>query len=129
MKEQAKKTFDLQERLIDFSVRVMVVTENLPSGRLGNHIAGQLIRSGTSPAPNYGEAQSAESRKDFIHKLKIALKELRETHVWLLMIQRKPLLDSPNRLSPLIDECNELIAIFVRSIQTTKDNLHKDKDN
>ena len=84
MNEKEQRNYDLQERLIEFAVRVLNVVESLPNSRVGNHVAGQLIRSGTSPAPNYGEAQSAESRKDFIHKMKVALKELRETLVWLL---------------------------------------------
>lgn len=80
------KTFDLEDRLIDFAVRIIRIAEALPKTKIGIHIAGQIIRSGTSPAPNYGEAQSAESRSDFIHKMKISLKELRETRVWLLVI-------------------------------------------
>ncbi len=79
----------LEERLIDFAVIIVSVVEALPNSKAGNHIANQLIRSGTSPAPNYGEAQSAESRKDFIHKMKISLKELRETMVWLKIRPRK----------------------------------------
>ena len=122
MKEKKGREFDLQDRLIDFAVRVMTVVEALPKSRMGNHIAGQLARSGTSPAPNYGEAQSGESRKDFVHKMKIALKELRETHVWLLMIQRKPLINPQDKLDPIIRECNELISIFVASIQTAEKN-------
>ncbi len=86
-----KKPAELEERLIDFAVSVIGVAEALPDSRAGRHVAGQLVRSGTSPAPNYGEAQSAESRKDFIHKMKIALKELRESLVWLKIIERKPL--------------------------------------
>ncbi len=86
MNEKQQRNYDLQERLIEFAVRVLNVVESLPNSRAGNHVAGQLIRSGTSPAANYGEAQSAESRKDFIHKMKVALKELRETLVWLLII-------------------------------------------
>lgn len=78
--------FDLEERLIDFAVRTIRAVESLPKNKTGNHITGQLIRSGTSPAPNYGEAQTAESRADFIHKMKVCLKELRETRVWLLML-------------------------------------------
>jgi len=81
MMNEKERNYDLQERLIEFAVRVLNAVESLPNSRVGNHVAGQLIRSGTSPAPNYGEAQSAESRKDFIHKMKIALKELRETLV------------------------------------------------
>ena len=83
------KTFDLEDRLIDFAVRIIRIAEALPKTKVGNHIAGQIIRSGTAPAPNYGEAQGAESRSDFIHKMKVSLKELRETRVWLLMIVRE----------------------------------------
>ena len=74
-----EKKYDLKDRLIDYAVRIIRLSENLPNTRVGNHISGQILRSGTSPAPNYGEAISAESRADFIHKLKVALKELRET--------------------------------------------------
>ncbi len=80
-KENKNRKYDLENRLLDFSVRMINIVEVLPNTRAGNHIAGQLIRCGTSPAPNYGEAQSAESRNDFIHKIKIVLKELRETNV------------------------------------------------
>ena len=127
MKEKDKETrqYDLQDRLIEFAVRVLNVVESLPNDRVGNHVAGQLVRSGTSPAPNYGEAQSAESRKDFIHKMKVALKELRETLVWLLIIKRKPLIEPTDKLDPLITEINELISIFVASIGTAKKNLAK----
>ncbi len=97
------KSFDLEERLIDFAVRIIRTSESLPKTRVGNHIAGQLIRSGTSYAPNYGEAQSAESRVDFIHKMKICLKELRETKVWLLMIRRAKLLSPASKLQLLIE--------------------------
>ena len=93
---------------------------NLPNTRVGNHIAGQLLRCGTSPAPNYGEAQGAESRADFIHKMKVCLKELRETRVWLLMIVRAKLIKTTSKLDPLIQETNELISIFVTSIRTAK---------
>ena len=125
MNEQKQRNYDLQERLIEFAVRVLDVVESLPNSRAGNHVAGQLIRSGTSPAPNYGEAQSAESRKDFIHKMKVALKELRETLVWLLVIQRKPLVEPFDKFIPLIEENNELISIFVASIATARENLKK----
>ncbi len=122
MSEEVKKTIALEDRLVDFAVRVIGVVEALPTDRAAKHIAGQLIRSGTSPAPNYAEAQSGESRKDFIHKMKISLKELRETNVWLKIIERKPLCP-PERLAPLLKECNELIAIFATSIKTAQDNL------
>ena len=120
-----KRTFDLQERLIDFAVRIIQTAESLPKTKVGNHIAGQLIRCGTSPAPNYGEAQSAESRSDFIHKMKICLKELRETMVWLIMIIRANLIKPATKLEPLIDENDELISIFVSSIKTAKQNKRK----
>jgi four helix bundle protein len=123
MNEEQTQEYDLQERLIGFAVRILNVVESLPKTRVGNHVAGQLVRSGTSPAPYYGEAQSAESRKDFIHKMKIALKELRETLVWLSVIQRKPLVQPAEKLAPIIQENNELIAIFVTSINTAERNL------
>ena len=116
MKERA---FDLEARLIAFAVRVIRATESLPKTPTGNHIRNQLLRSGTSPAPNYGEAQSAESRTDFTHKLKIVLKELRETRVWLLMIQQAGLIKPVTALDALLQEINELIAIFVASLKTT----------
>ena len=125
MNEKQQRNYDLQERLIEFAVRVLNVVESLPNSRAGNHVAGQLIRSGASPAPNYGEAQSAESRKDFIHKMKVALKELRESLVWLLIIQRKPLAEPLDKLTPLIEQNNELISIFVASIATAQKNLDK----
>jgi four helix bundle protein len=77
-----KQTFDLEERLLEYSVGVIKIVEQLPNTRTGNHVAGQMLRSGTSAYPNHGEAQSAESPKDFIHKLRISLKELRETQRW-----------------------------------------------
>lgn len=119
---EGTRNFDLQERLISFAVRVMNVVEALPENRIGNHVAGQLLRAGTAPAPNYDEAQSAESRRDFIHKLKVSLKELRETAVWLFLIQRKPLIQPPETLASVIAECNELISIFVASIKTAQKN-------
>jgi four helix bundle protein len=119
------KIFDLEERLIDFAVRIIRTAESLPKTKVGNHIAGQLIRCGTSPAPNYGEAQSAESRSDFIHKMKVSLKELRETRVWLLIIVRAKLIKPPSKLEPLIEENNELISIFVTSIKTAEESKKK----
>lgn len=115
------KPQDLENRLIDFAVLIISIIEALPNTKAGNHIAGQLVRSGTSPAPNYGEAQSAESRKDFIHKMKIALKELRESLIWLRIIERKPLSD-PREMTEVIKECNELISIFVTSVKTAEHN-------
>jgi len=119
-KEIDNKPYDLEERLIDFAVRIIRMVESLPNTRVGNHIGGQLLRCGTSPAPNYGEAQSAESRADFVHKMKVCLKELRETRVWLLMIVRAKLIKPSSKLDSLIQETNELISIFVTSIRTAK---------
>ena len=114
------RIFDLEVRLLDFAVRIIRTAESLPKTKAGNHIAGQLIRCGTSPAPNYGEAQSAESRSDFIHKMKVSLKELRETRIWLLMIVKANLIKPTSKLEPLINENNELISIFVTSVKTAK---------
>ncbi len=112
--------FDLENRLIEFGVRIIRLAEALPKTRVGNHIAGQIIRSGTSPAPNYGEAQSAESRSDFIHKMQVCLKELRETRVWLLFIAKANLVKSASQLDSLIEENNQLISIFVASVKTAR---------
>jgi four helix bundle protein len=101
-------------------VRIIRLTESLPDTKTGNHFRGQLLRCGTSPAANYAEAQSAESRSDFIHKIKIVLKELRETYVWLVLSTRTSLIQSLARLEPLVKECKELISIFVKSVQTAK---------
>jgi four helix bundle protein len=119
------KQYDLEDRLINFSIAIIEVVEALPNTKVGNHIAGQLVRSGTSPAPNYGEAQSAESRKDFIHKMKIALKELRETRIWLIIIHRKSLIKPANKVDPVLMECQELIRIFAKSIATAESRKKK----
>ena len=113
------KPYDLEERLIDFAVDLIDVVEVLPDSKAGNHIANQLVRSGTSPAPNYGEARGAESKRDFVRKLKISLKELRETSVWLKIIAKKDFCD-PAKTEATIKECEELIAIFVSSTKTAE---------
>ena len=120
------KKFDLGDRLIDFSVLVTDIVEALPDNRVGNHIASQLLRAGTSPAPNHGEAQSAESRKDFVHKLKVGLKELREASVWLKVVERKKLVEQVGLLEKASAECDELIAIFVSSIATARRNMQNE---
>ena len=117
-----EKKFDLQERFIDYAVRIINLSEQLPETKTGKHISFQILRSGTSPAPNYGEAQSAESRADFIHKLKIALKELRETEVWLKIIIKTKIIQSSTKLSTLLQETDELISILFKSIETAKKN-------
>ena len=113
------KNYDLEERLLDFSARIIRLAERLPNTRAGNHVASQLLRSGTSPLPNHGEAQAAESARDFVHKLKVCLEELRESYRWLRLIQHVPLLTA-RRVEPLVKETDELIRIFVSSIKTTQ---------
>ena len=115
-----KEKYDLEERLLDYSVRIIKVVEQLPKTRVGNHVAGQLLKSGTSPYPNHGEAQAAESPKDFIHKLRVSLKELRESQRWLKLIQRVPLINKPELLNDILQETEELIKIFVTSIKTAE---------
>jgi four helix bundle protein len=115
-----KKSFNLENRLIEFSLKVIEIVEQLPNTRAGNHIANQLIRSGTSPALNYGEAQGAESKNDFIHKMKICLKELRETLICLKIIYKKPFVKNSNEFELLLKENDELVAIFVKSITTAQ---------
>ena len=112
------KHLKLENRLINFSVLILAVAEKIPSNRAGGIVLrNQISKSCTSPALNYGEAQSAESKKDFIHKMKIVLKELRETNVCLKIIQKQKLVNEYHLLEPL-DECNQLISIFVTSINT-----------
>lgn len=113
--------YDLEDRLIEFAVRIIDTAEALPKTVACKNLSGQIVRSGTSPALNYGEAQSAESRADFVHKMKICLKELRETLVCLKIIQRKGYFKEM-RLEALLNENAELISIFVKSIQTAKRN-------
>jgi four helix bundle protein len=122
MENQEKPKFDLEERLIEFAVRCVKVAESLPKTPVGKHFGGQLSRSGSSPALNYGEAQAAESKADFIHKMKICLKELRETFVCLKIIKSCGFFPI-EKLSPILSENNELISIFVKSIETTKKNM------
>jgi four helix bundle protein len=112
---------ELLARLLDFAARIGKVVDALPETRMGRHVAGQLVRCGTSPAPNYAEACGGESRKDFVHKLSICLKELRETHCWLLLMAKAELLPEA-RLSGMIDECCQLMNIIAKSIVTAKRN-------
>ena len=114
---------ELEERLIKFAVLIIDLSQNLQNTKAGNHLSGQMVRSGTSPALNYGEAQSAESHKDFVHKIKIVLKELRETHINLRIIEHANLSNERDMTHQAINECNELISIFVASVKTArKDN-------
>ena len=114
---------ELEELLINFSVLILEITNNIYDKRSGNHLSNQLIRSGTSASLNYGEAQSAESRKDFIHKIKIVLKELRETYVCLKIIKRAKLYKLNDKIEKTLSENSELISIFVKSVETAQKNL------
>ena len=108
---------DIQERLIDFAVMIIDLCSLLPNTQAGKHIAGQLLRCGTSPTPNYGEARGAESKNDFVHKLGIVLKELNESAIWLEMIVRSSML--PNEVVvKIVGECTELSKIIASSIRT-----------
>jgi four helix bundle protein len=108
---------ELEERLIDFAVRIVKLSANLPRTSAGRHIAGQILRSGTSPAPNYGEARGAESHADFVHKLRIVLKELNETSIWLRIIERSQLLRK-DLIKDIVQENTELCRIFAATLKS-----------
>ena len=109
----------LEERLIEFAVRIIKLSARLPKTPAGRHIAGQILRSGTSPAPNYGEARGAESPNDFTHKVRVVLKELNETLIWLRMIERSELLRA-DLLLDIISENIELCKIFATTLKTAR---------
>ena len=115
--------FDLEERLIDFSVQIISIVEGIKNTKAGNHLGSQLVRSGTSVSLNYGEARSGESKRDFIHKMQIVLKELRESHICLRIILKSGMYDNKNQLLKVIDENNQLVSIFVKSVATSKSKL------
>ena len=116
-----RRKYDLEERLLNFTADVVRLADSLPSTKAGNHIAGQLLRCGTSPLANHGEVEAAESRKDFLHKLRICLKELRETWRWLRLIGRLELTQD-DQLRTKLTEAEELIRIFAASVRTTEKN-------
>jgi four helix bundle protein len=122
MMEKDISKYDLEERLIVFGLLIMDIVDMLPKNIIGTHIGHQLIRSGTSPAYNYGEAQAAESRKDFIHKMRICFKELKETNIGLQFFIRKPLVKHNEILLQAEKECRELNLIFSKSISTARNN-------
>ena len=119
MRWEMAKGDDIENRLIDFAVRVIHVCDALPDKPAERHIRNQLLRCATSPAPNYGEARAAESNSDFVHKLKIVLKELNESRVWLKIMIRAEFIPE-KRLEALLDECDQLCRIISASIQTTR---------
>ena len=108
---------DIEDRLIDFAVLIIGICDRLPETRAGRHVAGQLVRSGTAPAPQYGEARGAESTRDFVHKLRICLKELNESRIWLKIALKAKMLPH-EALRPALAECDELCRIISSSIQT-----------
>jgi four helix bundle protein len=122
-----QKTQELKERLIRFSVKIIEINEMLPKTKVSNYLGDQLLRSGLSPALNYAEAEFGESKPDFIHKLRICLKELSETNINLKIINQKGILKDKYSLTDVISECSELIAIFVKSVETSVNNLNKEK--
>ncbi len=122
-----ERKFDLEDRLINFSSRIIDVVEALPNTRAGNYIAAQLVRCGLAPSLMYGEAQAAESRDDFIHKMKLLLKELKETRVCLKLISKKEMIKPVKKLESLKKENEELIAITSTSVETAKKNNQKNK--
>jgi four helix bundle protein len=114
----SRPRYDLEDRLVDFAVRICTLTDRFPSTAIARHVGTQITRSGTSPLANYGEAQAAESRQDFVHKLKICLKELRETQAWLKFVERMNFCSE--EVIPIRLECNELVSILVASVRTAR---------
>jgi len=115
----APAAYDLEDRLIDFAVQICSLTDRFPSTPLAKHVNSQITRSGTSPFANYGEAQAAESRQDFIHKLRVCLKELRETQAWLKFAERMTFCPEET-IRATRRECDELVAIFAASVRTAR---------
>lgn len=125
MKNDDDPKYDLEDRLLDYAARIIRLSENLSGSATKTHVSNQLLRSGTSPLAHHGEAQASESTKDFIHKLKIGLKELRETTRWLKLIHRVPLVEKPDLILPLLDETDQLERIFNSSIRTAQKRLNQ----
>ena len=112
---------------MEFAVRIIRVTESMQRSPAGNYVADQLLRSGSSPYGHHGEAEGAESRDDFIHKLKVCYKELREARRWLRLAQRVPLVEKPELLEGLLTEAEELVRIFSASLRTAENNRSRSK--
>ena len=116
----------LSERLLDFVVKIIKIADALPNTTSGRHIGGQLVRAGTSSGSSYEEGCGAESRSDFIHKMSLVLKELKESRFWLRLIHRTQML-SPKDINPVIGECEQLCAIIGKSISTAKRRRHNNQ--
>src|SRR3990172_78387 len=125
MTQGGDKADELETRLVDFAVRIIKLSNSLPKTSAGKHVANQILRSGTSPAPNYSEARAAESRADFLHKLGIVLKELNETSVWLRIINKSGLISSL-LMANIIDETTQLSKIIASSVKTSKSRIKRD---
>jgi four helix bundle protein len=108
----------LEDRLIEFTILILEIADEAPPTKAGNHISGQLIRSGTSVSLHYGEVRGAESKRDFVHKLSVVLKELRETLICLKIMHKAKLYKHELKVLRALKENNELISIFVKSIET-----------
>jgi four helix bundle protein len=113
--------FNLEDRLLEFSARIIRFVDALPNTRTANHVGGQILRSGTSPYGNHGEVEAAESRKDFVHKLRVSLKELKETKRWRCLIKKSEMVPEKNML-PILEETEELIRIVLASVRTAEKN-------
>ena len=118
----AEREYDLEDRLLEYAASTIRLVEKMPNTRTANHVGGQLLRSGTSPLFNHGEAQAAESPSDFVHKMKVCLKELRESQRALRLVRKVPLTDEAAEVDCLLRETDELIRIFVTSIRTAQRN-------
>ncbi len=121
VQRDSEPRFDFEERLLAFSAKIIGLVDALPNTRAANHVTGQLLRCGTSPLGNHGEAQAAESRRDFVHKLRICLKEFKETRRWLRLLQCSQLVTTP-KILPILRETEELIKIFAVSFRTAEKN-------
>jgi four helix bundle protein len=118
--ERPSHPYDLESRLLDYAAAIVRLVDALPATRAGNHIAGHLLRAGTAPLPSHGEAQAAESAGDFVHKMSVGLKELREAIRWLRLLGRLPTPPPLPELGALVEETDELIRIFAASVRTAR---------
>ncbi|HEY1123100.1 MAG TPA: four helix bundle protein [Haloferula sp.] len=125
MGEDSKRSYDLEERLLSYGAQIITLTRLLSAGYAERHVSNQLLRAGTAPLSHHGEAQAAESPADFIHKLRLGLKELREAERWLKLIKHADLAPQNYNLSPLLDETDQLVRIFVSSIATAEKRRQK----
>ena len=129
LQEESGRKYDFEERLLEFAIAIIKLSEELPSSRAAQHVANQVLRSGTAAYPNHGEAEAAESRDDFVHKMKICLKELRETRRWARLIHRMGWVKGDVSIKCVLRESDELIRIFHSSVQTAQRNALAQKQS